>query len=177
MNRIIILISISLLLGSAVKSQENNTVKVQWYTFEEALQLQQQAPKKIFIDVYTDWCGWCKKMDKTTFKQQAIAEILNEKYYPVKFDAESDAPVEFMERSFTNPRPGVSRSTHQLTYALLGKKVSYPSFAVLDEENQRLTVLKGYMSEDRLLPILKYLGNNIYKDMKWEEYLSKKNKE
>ena len=63
--------------------------KVKWYTFEEAVELNKAEQRKIFIDVYTDWCGWCKKMDATTFNSPEIAKILNEEYYAVKFDAET----------------------------------------------------------------------------------------
>ncbi len=53
---------------------------VKWYSFEQAVKLNKQNPKKIFIDVYTDWCGWCKRMDKVTFSNPVIAKYLN-KYY------------------------------------------------------------------------------------------------
>src|SRR5210317_2561338 len=86
-----------LLIGSlqTVFSQENNSIH--WLSFEQAVELQTQEgnSKKIFIDVYTDWCGWCKKMDKNTFNHPVIAELLNTKFYAVKFDAESKEPVNF----------------------------------------------------------------------------------
>ena len=48
--------------------------------FEEAVAKSEKAPKKLFIDVYTDWCGWCKKMDKTTFAETEVAKYINENY-------------------------------------------------------------------------------------------------
>ena len=62
--------------------------KVQWMSFEEAVAKNKLEPKKIFVDVYTDWCGWCKKMDAGTFNNPVVAKYLNEKYYNVKLDAE-----------------------------------------------------------------------------------------
>jgi uncharacterized protein YyaL (SSP411 family) len=55
---------------------------VKWYTLEQAIALNKKEPRKIMIDVYTDWCGWCKKMDITTFNNNVIADYLNSKYYP-----------------------------------------------------------------------------------------------
>jgi uncharacterized protein YyaL (SSP411 family) len=57
---------------------------VKWYSIEEAAALAQADPRPIFVDTYTDWCGWCKKLDKDTFSNPVIADILNTKYYPVK---------------------------------------------------------------------------------------------
>jgi thiol:disulfide interchange protein len=54
--------------------------KIKWYTIEEVQKLNQENPKKIFIDVYTDWCGWCKKMDATTFQDPKIIKLLNEDF-------------------------------------------------------------------------------------------------
>ena len=87
----ILLIS-GLSFGSA--GQENNE-KVKWYTFEEAVDLSKNNPKKLFIDVYTDWCGWCKRMDQNTFTHPVIAKYLNENFYAVKFNAESTKPIDF----------------------------------------------------------------------------------
>jgi uncharacterized protein YyaL (SSP411 family) len=63
-------------------ASEPSTVK--WYTIQEAEKLNKQNPRPIFVDTYTDWCGWCKKMDKETFTNSVITEILNNKFYPVK---------------------------------------------------------------------------------------------
>ena len=78
--------------------------QVKWMTLEEALAAQKVTPKKILIDFYADWCGPCKIMDKKTYGNPIIAQILNDDYYPVKFNAEGNEKVEFLGRKFSNPK-------------------------------------------------------------------------
>ena len=61
-----------------VSTFNTGKAKVEWMNFEEALEKSKTEPRKIFIDVYTEWCGWCKRMDSATFQQEHIAEYLNE---------------------------------------------------------------------------------------------------
>ena len=124
---------------------------VHWYTIEEALAANEVEPKKIFIDMYTDWCGWCKVMDKNTFTNTEVITKLNSEYYPVKFNAEQEAPVNFNGRSYKFI-PSGRKGIHELAYSLLDRKPSYPSFVVLDENLNRLNIIKGYLTPDRFLP-------------------------
>ncbi len=93
------------------KIAEGNS-DIKWYTIEEAEKLFNKSPRPIFIDTYTDWCGWCKKMDSETFTDPVIADILNTKFYPVKFNAEGKESVTFMGQTFIND--GKAGRTHQL---------------------------------------------------------------
>jgi len=172
---ITIITLLSVLTGYSQKEAAQNT-KVDWLSISEALEKNKKNPGKIFIDVYTDWCGWCKKMDKTTFSDSKVASLLNKHFYPVKFDAESSKPVEFNGTVYKNPNPGGRRSAHELASALLRNKLSYPSYVILDKNNKGLTVLKGYLKKDQIMPILKYLGKDIYKEMEWKEYQQQQDK-
>jgi len=172
---ITLLISLFSLTGFS-QNGDSEEEKVNWMKLSEALEKNEENPRKIFIDVYTDWCGWCTKMDNTTFKDDKIAELLNSHYYPVKFDAESSKPIEFKGNVYNNPNPGGKRSAHELASALLRNKLSYPSYVLLDEKKNGLTVLKGYMKKDQMLPILKYIGKDIYEEMEWKEYKQKRGK-
>jgi uncharacterized protein YyaL (SSP411 family) len=77
------------------ESAPANTAVVKWMTFEQAVEKSKIQKKKIFIDVFTDWCGWCKVMDKNTFSEAQVAKILNEDFYPVKFNAEQREDIQF----------------------------------------------------------------------------------
>jgi thioredoxin-related protein len=169
MKRIILLVFLFACIFPKVKSQETQEL-VKWYTFEEAITLAKKNPKKLFIDVYTDWCGWCKKMDQSTFTNPVIAEYLNTNFYPVKFNAESTKPIEFEGKTFINEGNGSARSTHQLAVALLQGRLSYPSIVYMNEQLQLLTPVPGYMEPKAIEPIISYFATDSYKTMKWEEF-------
>lgn len=147
------------------------TDKINWMSFEEALKLNETNPKKIFIDVFTDWCGWCTKMDQTTFLDEDVVTYMNENYYAVKFNAEQTKPIVFNGHTFVNPNPNGSRKgTHELAQALLQGKMSYPSYVFMNEKNQLLTIVPGYAEAKAFLPILKYIGTNAFQTVSWEEF-------
>lgn len=144
--------------------------KIKWVSFTEAVELNKKEKKKIFIDVYTDWCGWCKVMDKNTFSHPVIAKYMNEKFYSVKLNAEMKDTVVFNGNVFVNPNPKQMRSTHQLAASLLSNKLSYPTTVYLDENFSLLTQVPGYLQPTQMEPIVKYFGENSYSTIKWEDF-------
>ena len=149
-----------------------NAQKINWMTFEEAVKLNETAPKKIFIDMYTDWCGWCKKMDQTTFQDTAVIAYMNENYYAVKFNAEMSDTIVFAGYTYIN-EGGMNgrRGTHQLAQALLQGRLSYPSYVFMNEKNQIITIAPGYMEVKNFIPVLKYIGTNAYLNQSFKDYI------
>ena len=156
------------LFSTQINAQE--TAKIKWYSIEEAVELNKKHKKKFFIDVYTDWCGWCKKMDASTFADPVIAAYMNEYFWPVKFDAESKEPISINGTKYINPTPDKRRSTHQLAVALLNRKLSYPSFTFLDEEVKMITVLPGFNPPEKLEPVLHFIAKGAYKKESFEQF-------
>lgn len=144
--------------------------KINWHTFQEAIELSKKEKKKIFIDVFTDWCGWCKVMDKGTFTHAVIAKYMNDHYYCVKLNAEMKDTIVFNNYTFVNPSPNGPRSAHQLASSLLNNKLSYPTTVYLDENFNILTQVPGYLKPEQMEPIMKYFGDNIYQGVKWEDF-------
>ena len=165
MKRIILSVFIIAIALPVFSQQE----KVKWYSFEKAVELNKKEPKKILVDVYTDWCGWCKKMKKNTFNHPDIAKYINEHFYPVRFNAESNKDVNFKGKTFSNDK-SKSKRPHQLAIALLQGKMSYPSVAYLDENNQLITAVPGYYGPKDMEPILNFFQEDAYKEQSFEEY-------
>lgn len=86
------------LLSISAFTHVNNKSKVdsiEWLSFEEAVKENDSDKKLIFIDVYTDWCGWCKVMDKKTFTDETVKSFMNDNFHNVKLDAEQKEQIQF----------------------------------------------------------------------------------
>ncbi len=168
----IIAAALFLLPGHSRAQQSGSTAtdKIKWMDFEQAVAQNKKKPKKIFIDLYTDWCGWCKKMDASTFLNPVIVKYMNDNFYAVKFNAERKDTVMYNGKKFVNPNPSTPRSSHQMATELLSGRMSYPSYVFLDESLNKITVVPGYRKAPEFEGILNYIGSNSYKNQKWEDY-------
>ncbi len=162
-------------LAFIVPSKMNNPTAdlpadITWLSWDEAIQMAEKNPKKIFVDLYTDWCGWCKKMDATTFKNPEVVRYMNENFYAVKFNAEQQEVVQYKDHTFKYIASG-RRGVHELAYSLLDGRLGYPSYVYLDEEQNRITISPGYKDAAALLKELGYIVGNHYQQKTYEEYL------
>ncbi len=148
---------------------------INWMSLEEAIAAQKKEPKKIVMDVYTQWCGPCKMMMRNTFTSEDVIAYLNANYYAVKFDAESPDPVTYQGKEFTNPgwNPNARgrNSTHELSRAL-GVN-AYPTLVYFDEQATIIAPIPGYKTPPQLEMYLKFFANQFSSSVKqaeWEAY-------
>jgi thioredoxin-related protein len=108
--------------------------QIDWLTFEEAAAKTQKNPKMILVDVYTDWCGWCKKMDRGTFTDPAVIKYVNDNFYPVKMNAENnERKFQFKGREYT-----------ELSMSRAMRVNSFPNFIIMDAAMENITQMPGY---------------------------------
>ena len=143
---------------------------LKWYTWEEAVELNKTKPKKMFVDVYTDWCGWCKRMDKSTFADSSVTAYLNANFYPVKLNAEQKADVQFNGQNFKYMDSGNGRGVHALAYSLLEGNLGYPSYVYLNEKYERIMISPGYKEPKDILKEFKFAFEEHYNKTTWEKY-------
>ncbi|MDY0780696.1 thioredoxin family protein [Tenacibaculum sp. IB213877] len=160
-----IIIAAFFVLTSIVTSAQ----EIKWLSFEEAFELNKANPKPILVDLYTDWCGWCKKMDATTYKNEVIVKYINDNYYAVKLDGEGKDNINFKGKTFKFVQNGRSKY-HELAAAILKGKMSYPSTAFFNTEEQFLQAVPGYLSKERFEKILAYFRGDAYKNTPWRDF-------
>lgn len=155
-----------LLISAGSQAQE-----VKWLSWNEAAALAatDKNPKKVFVDVYTDWCGWCKKMDKDTFQNPEVAAYMTENFYMVKLDGEGAEPIEFKGKTYKFV-PSGRKGYHELAAALMQGRLSYPTTIFLDEKFNMLSPVPGYQKPEPFLNIARYFGEDIYKEKDWKTY-------
>lgn len=155
-----ILIIICALFSVSFYGQE-----IKWMSMGEALEAQEKKPKKIFMDVYTSWCGPCKILDKKTLQNKQVVKYVNENYYAVKFNAEGNDEFEYKGNTFSNPnyKKGKKGRNSQHIFASSLKITGYPTMAFFDEQGDYIFPITGYHTPSQLEIFLKMVAVNDYK--------------
>lgn len=143
-----------------------NDKEIIWISLDALQEKMKKTPKKVYIDVYTGWCGWCKVMDKKTFTNQGVINYINKHFYAVKLDAEQTDSIHFMGNHY-----GMEGRTNQFAIQLLRGQMSYPTTVIMEENFQNPQIIPGYQDVKAIEPILKYLGENHYKTTPWEDFV------
>jgi thioredoxin-related protein len=163
-NRIIF---IALMASSfSVIAQEKSSIK--WISINEAEMLAQDQPRKIIVDIYTDWCGWCKRLDATTYKDPQVVDYINKNFYAVKFNAELKDKISFKGADYSYD---AQRRVNTLSQVLMANSTGYPTTTFLDEKLNVLSAVPGFQKADMMVSILKYFGENTYLKTDWNSYL------
>lgn len=161
----IIVTCIVVLMVSGINAQE----KINWMTWEQMMVKYRIDKKKIIVDLYTDWCGWCKRMDNTTFSDPVIAKYINENFYPVKLNGEMKEDLVFEEVTYKFVDKG-RRGYHEFAASLTQNRLSYPSFIFLNEDIQVIQVIPGYKDAKSFEYILNFFGGDHYKKTPYTQF-------
>ena len=146
--------------------------QVKWLSIDEAFELQQKQPKKIFINFFSQHLGVCKEMDKKVLEHPIISEYINKYFYPVKFDVEEKKSIKYMGKTFSSAEKG---KPHSFTKFM--NVSSIPSIIFIDEKNTPITILNGVLKAKELEPYLSLISTDKYLKInspsEWSEYQRK----
>jgi thioredoxin-related protein len=155
---------LTMAMGLGLTSFSSET-DLSWYKFDDGMQKAKTENKQILIDVFTDWCGWCKTMDAKTYTDTRIVDYLNEKYVLIKLNPETDGSISYRGNS-------VAAADFVRGMGVTG----YPATAFFESDGRMITMVPGYMPADDFLPILRYIGEKKYAEMSFEDFVKSENK-
>lgn len=170
MNKVYLLISILIPVVLGMSYYSSTTVHSEsiaadsWTDMASAQRQASEHGKLVLIDFYTDWCGYCKRMDKEVYPDESVKSTISEYFIPVKINAESKAAVTFNETELT---------MEQLAYAF--RVSSYPSTAFVNAEGQVITVVPGFMPAENFNDLLEFIGSDAWQTQSFDEFMEARN--
>lgn len=154
-----IIFLISPLLASA-------QVTLNWVSWDEVMELSKSEDKKILLEVFTPWCGWCQRMDKTTFQDENLIRYLNKNFHLVKLNAEEKEEIKFHDKTYKFLKTGKT-GYHELAAELLDGELTFPAVIFLDEKMQPIQAIIGYKTPLELEQMSAFFATDSYKSMPW----------
>ncbi|UTW67018.1 DUF255 domain-containing protein [bacterium SCSIO 12643] len=160
-----------------VLAQDQN--KIHWLTVAEMQEAMKKEPRKVLIDVYTNWCGPCKMMMSQTFGNPQVIKYVNENFYAVKFNAEGNDAItfkgiDFVNKAYNPANANRRNGTHEFTKAIapVNGRIAYPTIVYLDESLQIISPVQGFWKVPQYIPLLHFIHDEVYKtSVSFEAYL------
>ncbi len=163
----LLLICPSIMAKKTAPAPPKESGGINWISMDELQMKMKEKPKRVYMDMYTDWCGWCKKMDASTFSNPDVVKYMNENYYCVHFNAERKDNFRFLGKEYSfDPE----KKVNTLAFELMHGKLSYPTSIIMEPLYQNPLPIPGYLTVQQLEGIVKYFGTNAYKTTSWDDY-------
>lgn len=154
------------LKGEKKNFDKNTAEKLKWMSLDEAAAGLKKEKRPVLIDLYTDWCGWCKAMDKKTYNNKDVTAYVQEKFYPVKFDAEGHKSITWNGRTYDfNTR----HKTHDFAIYLTNGNLSYPTTVIIPVDGEPQAI-PGFLAPNEFELIAKYFGEGKYGKVSFDDY-------
>ena len=93
--------------------------------YDSALEKAKKEKKLVLVDIYTDWCGWCKKLDRDTYSDKDVQAKLAKDFIAVKVNPEKSSEGKKLQQQF-----GVR---------------GFPYIAFVDADGKKISQISGYL--------------------------------
>ena len=148
-----------------LSAQDKEKTAINWIKMEEAVNLSTTAPRKLFIYIYSDNCGWCKRMNDVSFSESVIIDYINENFYPVKLNSSLKEDVILGSRTFKHVLADPSKNIpahHELVATLLNGRMTFPAISFINEKMEYMGVDFGYKNPALLEAWLHFIAGNEF---------------
>ena len=85
-----------------MKKEDPVDTRITWMDYEEGYNKAVRENKKLLVDVYTDWCGWCKVMDRETYTNAEVIKAVNTHFVTIKLNPEKARNYSFGKNTMTS---------------------------------------------------------------------------
>ncbi|MGA2192513.1 MAG: thioredoxin fold domain-containing protein [Nitrospirota bacterium] len=160
----VIAISVCTIVCGGYKGKEAAAAgagSITWMGFTEGMQKAKETGKPAMVDFYTTWCKYCQLLDKTTYKDPAVIDLVNKNFISIKVNAEGNASVVDKGKKMTEKE-----------LATQYKVSGFPTIWFLSSNGEPIAPLPGYMPPDDFKPVLTYVSSGAYKKMQFQEYMN-----
>ncbi|HEV8080263.1 MAG TPA: DUF255 domain-containing protein [Chitinophagaceae bacterium] len=149
-----------LVIFSSATLKSGSNKEINWINFGDISAKVKEQSKPVIIDLYTDWCHWCKVMDKKTYGNSKVIEYINEHFYSARINAETKDTISWKNKLYKyNDKYRVNDFTLFLTYG----RPAFPTTVIIADEKSAPIPIAGFMEPKQIEPILKYFGEGAYK--------------
>lgn len=120
---------------------------LKWYEWNEGYEKAVKEGKIVLVDAYTDWCGWCKRMDRDTYSKEEVIKKINQHFVPIKFNPElTDKTYKIGTETY---------SAQQLYYMLThGNPTGFPTVYYIFPKKMSISIDPGYKGPEAFLQAL-----------------------
>jgi len=149
-----------LALAAAFAAPALGAGEVGWLNWDQGTPEAAITGRPILVDVYTDWCGWCRRIDRDVYAREDVSDYLSRHFVTVRLNAESLDTARYADRTWT-----------ERGLAQRFRVRSYPTTLFLRPGGEHLVSVPGYVPADRFLLMLRYVGeDHIGRGVRWSDF-------
>lgn len=142
---VILFATVVALIGGALPARAAGPT---WKDWNSGLKEASSARKPVLIDVYTDWCTWCKRMDQDVYTRSDVRQYLASHFVTVKLNAEYATAARYEGKAYTSR-----------TLAERFRVNGYPTTIFLRADGSHIANVPGYVPAERFVLLLRYIGD------------------